>query len=631
MVDNFGIDIHKPIIFSMTIDKLFNSVFLFLLATICFYLLSPFQFWDLHPVLQDAEKISIGVQLVLALTGLLIVKMIIMRTPISVKVVDFGLIIYLLFWLLHAVIIIPINPDPLFVAENILLGALFICFRNIQLEKIKILFWVVILAGLSQVFYGIVMQAKSFAPGYGLSDIKGSFINQGPFAGFICCTIIVALGLVFYYLKEGKRYTVAKKWFVYFMLILSTAILLWTLIYAESRAAWVAVIFGLLFYGWRTFKLGDHLMAMHSPLVKYLFFISVITILIGSSYFLYNYKKDSADGRVLIWKTTLEMISDEPLLGHGVNTFQSHFMNYQADYFENQPDSQYRYLAGDNRYAFNELLRIASEQGMLGLFLLIVLIAIFIRKNKNLRLSNNQKYLHRISKTGLLVFIVFGLFSYPGEILPIKVVAVMFAAILASSSSSILEKSNVSSQDRPFFLIKKTSLVILFLGLSFVFIQLMELPSACKQWDSAFFETNSVRNESCISLCEKIYPVLQNNGDFLAMYGKALMNEERYSEAIEILQQAEILVPSTIIYIDKGKCFEGMELLAEAEKSWEKASYMVPAQFRPGYLTAKMYYANGQKEKAKKMASDLLQNKKVKVYSIPVYQILEELKEMADY
>lgn len=630
MVDKFGIDIHKPIIFSMTIDKLFNSVFLFLLATICFYLLSPFQFWDLHPVLQDAEKISIGVQLALALTGLLILKMIIMRAPISVKFVDFGLIIYLLFWLLHAVIIMPINPDPLFVAENILLGALFICFRNIQLEKTKILFWVVILAGLSQVFYGIVIQAKSFAPGYGLSDIKGSFINQGPFAGFISCAIIVAIGLVVYYLKEGKRYTDAKKWFVGLMLILSTAILLLTLIYSESRAAWVAVIFGLLFYGWRTFKLGDHLMAMHSPLIKYLFFISMITILIGSSYFLYNYKKDSADGRVLIWKTTLEMISDEPLFGHGVNTFQSHFMNYQADYFENQPDSQYRYLAGDNRFAFNELLRIASEQGMLGLFLLIVLIAIFIRKNKNLRLSNNQKYLHRISKTGLLVFIVFGLFSYPGEILPIKVVTVMFAAILASSSSSILEKSNVVSKNRPLLLIKKTSLVILFLGLSFVFIQLIELSGTCKEWDSAFFETNSVKNDGCILLCEKIHPILQNNGDFLAMYGKALMNAERYSEAFEILQQAEILVPSTIIYIDKGKCYEGMGLYTDAEKSWEKASYMVPAQFRPGYLTAKMYFANGQKGKAKKMASDLLQNKKIKVHSIPVYLMLEELKEMTN-
>ena len=66
------------------------------------------------------------------------------------------------------------------------------------------------------------------------------------------------------------------------------------------------------------------------------------------------------------------MIVEHPLLGHGTNSFAKQYMNYQADYFQaGYHTDQEIVLASDNIYAFNEVLRIVCEYGIIGLFLCV--------------------------------------------------------------------------------------------------------------------------------------------------------------------------------------------------------------------------------------------------------------------
>ena len=81
-------------------------------------------------------------------------------------------------------------------------------------------------------------------------------------------------------------------------------------------------------------------------------------------------KKDSADGRLLIWKVTTEMIAKKPLIGHGTNGFEANYMNYQADYFSENNNPKEALLAGNNKYAFNIFLKILSEYGLIGFIIL---------------------------------------------------------------------------------------------------------------------------------------------------------------------------------------------------------------------------------------------------------------------
>jgi hypothetical protein len=94
----------------------------------------------------------------------------------------------------------------------------------------------------------------------------------------------------------------------------------------------------------------------------------VITLAAGTLA-LYHYKKDSADGRILIWKVTSNIIKDYPLLGIGQDMFKAHYMDYQAGYFRNHTNSKYETVADDNQYAFNEPFNVWAENGLIGILL----------------------------------------------------------------------------------------------------------------------------------------------------------------------------------------------------------------------------------------------------------------------
>jgi hypothetical protein len=112
----------------------------------------------------------------------------------------------------------------------------------------------------------------------------------------------------------------------------------------------------------------------------------VITLAAGTLA-LYHYKKDSADGRILIWKVTSNIIKDYPLLGIGQDMFKAHYMDYQAGYFRNHTNSKYETVADDNQYAFNEPLNVWAENGLVGLLLASgFVLSIFLPfTNKNFR------------------------------------------------------------------------------------------------------------------------------------------------------------------------------------------------------------------------------------------------------
>ncbi len=77
---------------------------------------------------------------------------------------------------------------------------------------------------------------------------------------------------------------------------------------------------------------------------------------------LYLYKRNSADGRLLIWTVCLEMIKERPWFGWGLDGYIAQYMNYQADYMNANPKSPFTLLAGETQNPFNEFLHIGICQ-----------------------------------------------------------------------------------------------------------------------------------------------------------------------------------------------------------------------------------------------------------------------------
>jgi len=83
----------------------------------------------------------------------------------------------------------------------------------------------------------------------------------------------------------------------------------------------------------------------------------------------------SINTRFLIWKTTLEMIKDRPLLGSGIGTFKMNYLFYQAEFLKN--NFYYLKYSGNAKEAHNEYLQMATELGMVGLGIFLSIFIVF--------------------------------------------------------------------------------------------------------------------------------------------------------------------------------------------------------------------------------------------------------------
>ena len=547
------------------------------------------------------------------------------NAEIWISNIDIILFIYILYnaciYLFHFQ---TIQPELLF--ENFSLLILYILFRNIKTKYIIYLLLAFPVAGIIQIIYGIKNQANNFAPGYGFTDITGIFYNPGIFGGFIAIAFIVTL-LLTAYLRCIIDSKFKNKLLLYlkllFILVLLT--LLIQLIASNSRAAWCACLVGVLYFVISYFGLRSRFLKL-SLFKRGLFMMLTINLMCILLLGFYGLKKESADGRILIWKVSSDMIKDKPLFGHGANGFRANYMEYQAEYFKTHPQSPFSYLAADNNYAFNEFIRIWVEQGIIGLSLSLILLYHLFFNKKDVR-KNNEAIL---IKAPLITMLVFGLFSYPMEVFQFNLMAVFFIAIMSTYSIkkkrirltgfNRLRRSGVTYANAFMIGIISTCFIVV-IGLIPV---IYNYTTACKQWNIALKSFNEANTARSIGMLKASYPQLKNNGVFLSTYGKASNLSGRYSEAIPIFLRANIQLPSAANYIELGKSYKATGQFENAKNAWIKASYMVPAMFTPHYLTAKMDCQIGKTAEAQQIANNLLR-KEVKIRSPTLNEMLVEM------
>jgi O-antigen polymerase len=293
-------------------------------------------------------------------------------------------------------------------------------------------------------------------------------------------------------------------------------------------------------------------------------------------------------------------------------------MNAQAAYFQNNPEDPAVVLAADNNYAFNEFLQFTAEQGVIGLWLLILLGVLIVRTNDR----TNSVWLI-ISKAGILSVVVFGLFSYPAQILPIKLNLVLFLAIVASFGNPVhVSLFSIPENIRPW--LKRAVLVLVFAGAAAGTLHLNELRKAVKTWKLGLDIYNSGNVTQAVMAYELVAPFFNRNGDFLMNYGKALSMAGEHKKAIRILHEAENHLNNTIIQTALGDSYAALGRFEEAESAYLLASRMLPDRFYPQYLLAVFYEETGQIERAVPIARELL-DKEPRIESTAVNEIKQEM------
>jgi O-antigen polymerase len=535
-----------------------------------------------------------------------------------------------------------------------------------QLPQI-FLYWLsaaFIFGGALQAVYG-TLQIWGYVPSkQSVFNVTGSFFNPGPFHGYLASVFICTLG--FYIFKV--RLPSLKGWHLYTsnfisnkegiqhpviqtiesvkdsviptkglsVCILSAVILVLSV--SVSRACLLAILFSLMYlmllkYGKAIWLIGQKVNITWKKKLVATILILIVIISLGGK--LYTLNKASANGRRLIWAISLNMIKDRPVFGAGFDRFKAHYMNYQAKYFKKNTDAVKMQLAGDTNYAFNELLQEVIENGLLGSVIFIWILIVLLKKEKGtIAFQRTTDPLFYISKAGVISIIIFSLFSYPAQILPIKTGLVLFMVIIGRlqykeelTISFIFSKLKLPLFNRN---LSWSFLIVLYSWLFFITTSYMnDYVLAYANWKTADESYQLGDYNLSLKHYGEAHRVLKRDGDLLTAYGKALSVAGKYREAIVLLTQGEKLYPNTILYMALGDSYMAQGSFIQAESAYQHSSYMVPGRFYPQYLLSKLYEKCGAYSKAVIIAHEIMK-KPVKIKSTAITEIKEEMRGMIE-
>lgn len=184
--------------------------------------------------------------------------------------------------------------------------------KRIMLPKDKIMKTVCVL-GIIEILYSII-QLFGFVPNnFHYAYFSGSLNNPAIFGMLLSfCTPIA----VYYAVR-----TVGAEQMTWKAMAMAFGVFV---ILSDSRTAILASICGIAII----------LRMEVNPLRKFIcdrrYRLIGITCVIIALIALYVYKRYSADGRVLIWMVSMEMIKDKPWFGWGFDGYVAQYMNYQA-------------------------------------------------------------------------------------------------------------------------------------------------------------------------------------------------------------------------------------------------------------------------------------------------------------
>ncbi len=247
-------------------------------------------------------------------------------------------------------------------------GLYYVIVNNYSRNLRKYLLSLVICVGTGLSIYGL-LQYFGFLPHpwwYPTNCLAATYVNHNHFAGYLELVIPVGIGMVF----RQRAMTAGKR-----LLLLAIAIMLTAFVFTQSRGGWAS--------------LGISLFVMNMILVKHkmlkresiLVFILLLTLIFALFYAgeglvakrMNTLKKVITkealwNTRINIWKGTLKMIRESPLVGVGIGDFVWGFPRYR-------PVALNSIRA---HYAHNDYLHMAAEMGVFAPVIMVWMLVIVV-------------------------------------------------------------------------------------------------------------------------------------------------------------------------------------------------------------------------------------------------------------
>ena len=530
---------------------------------------------------------------------------------------------------------------PIWNSKMVILVLLVVLYFSLRIVLVqhgvnrRVLLLVLMITGLVEALWGLLQLYGHIPSQHVLFRVTGSFFNPGPFAGYLASVLPVA---VCYSLRSGRtvRHPVGlKRWFSFVSGFIALATLLGIALVLPatmSRAAWIAGGIGAMVV------IVRYLKTYGKPLIRTCLslrtgkgrtvWIAVVLLAGVGLAGLYYLKKDSADGRALIWKVSLNLVEKNWPMGSGLGYFSGSYGDAQQDYFiAGHGTANEEWLAGEPEYAFNEFIQIAVELGPFSLIIILVIVGyacvVGLRRGRIAEASS------------LIALLIFASMSYPFSLMPFLGIIVLLVASCASAEYSFIHSRYAGYGHR--FNKKKgrqknAIWVVGLLMASWVAVACClrsQYPvfQAHKKWGEARALYQARAYEKVVERYHTLLPYLGDQVNYLFEYGQALSKIERYEESDRVMDRAMWISADPMMLVIKGNNRMGVSDYTNASMYFEKAAQRVPHRLYPYYLMARAYYRAGDWGKAREKAEYVLR-KRVKVDSPAIQEMKAEMNDL---
>ena len=380
---------------------------------------------------------------------------------------------------------------------------------------------VLMLTGFVEAVWGWRQLAGDAYSHHALFRLTGSFFNPGPYSGFLAVVLPVCLWTALRF----KRLTQYTGWIV-------IGAILVVLPAGMSRSAWLAAVAGCAWVGWCEGDGREKVATLYNRYKRFMLPLATVALCLLLFAFagIYNLKRDSADGRLLMWKVTAQAIARTPLTGTGLGGFPEAYAASQADYFNGgEASEQEKRVAGCPEYAFNEYLQIGLEQGVVGLLLFLAWLGCLIRRG-----TRNGQH----GAVGALVALaVFALSSYPLQLPSFWVVLLLLGSICLVGEER--ETEPVFSVRYP--VMSKCWLGLMALGSVCLFVRQGPMYEAYQTWERLQMLYHNKAYPSVVEDYRALHDRLRHKPEFLFEEAQCLSYTGAPADAIDLLERAERL------------------------------------------------------------------------------------------
>lgn len=419
-----------------------------------------------------------------------------------------------------------------------------------------------------------------------LFALTGSFQNPGPYSAYIMLGVVVGLAAL-RTIKDGdvppavlhrlppRVAALLKVEYLRYLLLAAIVIMMAILPSTWSRAAFFAVTVIVLWIYRRCYW-------------RYRF--AVWTMMILPALLLYYIKQGSADGRLVIWQAAWVSWLASTWFGTGIGGFCHAVAEGMGCIYASGIDIT---SAGVTDNSYNILLKILVEQGIVGVLFALVLVVSVLRE-----LHSHSRPLYY----GIVSLLLFAMFSYPFDLLPYRIVAVLVVAWSETHTGYSVCKAGRAAG----FMI---SLLLAFAGWH-TYKAIQKSSDA----DEEYSFIKGMHDKEFISGYYEILEIESDNPEFLFDLAKALRNAGRYNDSNAILRRGMRCSADPMFHVLTGNNYKDMRIYGMAEQSYMMAFRVMPNRIYPLYQLMLLYEDIGDKDKMRDMAVRIV-NMKPKIVS----------------